>query len=165
MKLLILWLCVMGVSMLIEMFSGTYVTMWFAIAGVFAIAVNLLGLEWYFQLGVFVVISVLLIFLVRNTFADFMETGKIVFRTPQQRVIGKKAVLTQDAQEDVVNVFIDGKLMAARAQEPEADLKKGTVVEVTAVEDGILLVQEATNVKEDHSLVESAARKKKTKQA
>lgn len=161
MKMIILWLCVMGAAMLIEMLTSTYVTMWFAIGAVFATIVAALGLEWYFQVPVFLISAFICLFVIREPFVSFMENGKFEFRTPEEKVLGKQAVLTEDLGEETGHVFLDGKLMEAKTAEDAFPLSKGTVVEVTGVLEGVLLVEEATQVKEDHSLTKSAMKRKK----
>lgn len=160
MRLLILWLCVMGVSMLMEMLTSSYITMWFAIGGVFAIVFQLLGLPWYAQLLVFLIVSFLSLFLVRHLFAEFMETGHMHIRTLEEKMLSRQAVLTKDATFEGGSVFIDGKLMKAKTSDEEIRLIRGTVVEVVAVEDGVLVIEEAKKVKEDEGTLAGNARKK-----
>lgn len=160
MKLLILWLCVMGLSMLIEMLTSSYITLWFAIGGLFAVVFQLLGLPWYAQLIIFVVISFLLLFFARHIFAEFMETGSFHIRTLEEKMLSKQAVLTKDATFEEGSVFIDGKLMRAKTSFEDLVLAKGTVVEVVAVEDGVLVIEEAMKVREDEGTLIGNAKKK-----
>lgn len=160
MQLLVFWLCVMGVAMLIEMLTSTYITMWFAIGGLFAIFFNLLHISWVVQLIAFLVVSLLLLFFVRNLFTEFMETGKFHIRTLEEKMLSRQGVATVDINSQEGSIFIDGKLMKAKIPAEEESLVKGTVVEVIAVEQGILVVKEASKVKEDEGTLIGNAKKK-----
>lgn len=160
MKLLVFWLCVMGVAMLIEMLTSSYITMWFAVGGLFAVFSNLLGFSWIVQLIVFLLVSVLLLLFARTLFVEFMETGKFHIRTLEEKMLSKQAVLTVDTTFEEGSAFIDSKLMKAKTASEDEVLSKGTVVEVIAVEGGILVVRQAPKVKEDEGTLIGNAKKK-----
>ena len=161
MNWIIFWLCLMGVAMLIEMFTSTYITVWFAAGGAVAAIVAALGLEWYYQIPVFIVVSIILLFTIRPFFKNFMENGKFEVKSPEERILGKVAVLTEDISEETGHVFLEGKLYRAKVSEGQEPLMRGSIIEVTAVEEGILVVKEAEKVKEDTKLIGNAQRRKR----
>ncbi len=78
-------------------------------------------------------------------------------------MLSRQAVLTKDATFEEGSVFIDGKLMRAKTSSEELVLTKGTVVKVVAVEDGVLVIEEAMKVREDEGSLMGNAKKKMKK--
>lgn len=161
MKMIIFWLCVMGVAMLVEMFTSAYITVWFAAGGAMAAIVAALGLEWYVQLPVFIVVSVILLFVIRPIFQNYMETGKFEAKSLEEKMLSRKAVLTEDITEESGHLFLDGKLYKATAEEGQEALLRGRVVEVAAVREGVLVVKAVDVIKEDTKLVGNARKRKR----
>ncbi len=153
------WLVAVVVLVLIEMITRGLTTIWFACGALLAFFASLLGADEIGQFLVFVIASLIFLFLTRPLARRYLYTSKT--RTNVQALIGQTARVTQriDNFNGTGTAIADGKEWTARS-------KSGAVIEadamVTILEiQGVKLIVEETgrnqgqedtcHVQSDHS--------------
>ena len=87
------WLAVAIVCIVIETFTLTLTTIWFAIGGVIMVFLAFIPIPFAAQLFIFVVISLALLIFTRPVIKNKVDKKKIA--TNYERIIGKTAVVTK----------------------------------------------------------------------
>ena len=77
----IIWLALMAVLLIIEIMTLGLTTIWFAACALFAFLTALLGLNQGIQIGVFVVVSVVLLFFTRPWAVKYLNTRTVKTNT------------------------------------------------------------------------------------
>ena len=80
----IIWLALMAVLLIIEIMTLGLTTIWFAAGALFAFLTALLGLNQGIQIGVFVVVSVVLLFFTRPWAVKYLNTRTVKTNNGQQ---------------------------------------------------------------------------------
>ena len=125
--------------LVIEAITMGLTTIWFAGGALAAFFVALAGGPMLLQIGVFLVISTLLLIFTRPAAAKFMNQK--VERTNVDSLIGKHAVVTEtvDNLKGTGRVQIGGADWKARSGEESLILSKDEIVKVSRV-DGVKLI-------------------------
>ena len=90
----IIWLALMAVLLIIEIMTLGLTTIWFAAGALFAFLTALLGLNQGIQVGVFVVVSVVLLFFTRPWAVKYLNTRTV--KTNTEALVGKSARVIVD---------------------------------------------------------------------
>ena len=133
------WLGAVVLLLVIEAITMGLTTIWFAGGALAAFFVALAGGQMLLQIGVFLVISTLLLIFTRPAAAKFMNQK--VERTNVDSLIGKHAVVTEtvDNLKGTGRVQIGGADWKARSGEESLILNKDEIVKVSRV-DGVKLI-------------------------
>lgn len=133
------WLGAVVLLLVIEAITMGLTTIWFAGGALAAFFVALVGGPMLLQIGVFLVISTLLLIFTRPAAAKFMNQK--VERTNVDSLIGKHAVVTEtvDNLKGTGRVQIGGADWKARSGEESLILNKDEIVKVSRV-DGVKLI-------------------------
>lgn len=133
------WLGAVVLLLVIEAITMGLTTIWFAGGALVAFFVALAGGPLMLQIGVFLVISTLLLIFTRPAAAKFMNQK--VERTNVDSLIGKHAVVTEtvDNLKGTGRVQIGGADWKARSGEESLILGKDEIVKVSRV-DGVKLI-------------------------
>ena len=133
------WLGAVVLLLVIEAITMGLTTIWFAGGALAAFFVALAGGPMLLQIGVFLVISPLLLIFTRPAAAKFMNQK--VERTNVDSLIGKHAVVTEtvDNLKGTGRVQIGGADWKARSGEESLILNKDEIVKVSRV-DGVKLI-------------------------
>lgn len=133
------WLGAVVLLLVIEAITMGLTTIWFAGGALAAFFVALAGGPLLLQIGVFLVISTLLLIFTRPAAAKFMNQK--VERTNVDSLIGKHAVVTEtvDNLKGTGRVKIGAADWKARSEEESLILNKDEVVKVSRV-DGVKLI-------------------------
>lgn len=91
-----IWLAVAAVMAVVEVASLGLVTMWFVVGALVAFAANLLGLDVFAQVVVFLAVSVLCLVVLRPVFVKYRDRGKEEEPTP----VGQIAVVAEAIDND-----------------------------------------------------------------
>ena len=92
MEMIWVWLAVVAVSLIVEFFTWDLTSIWFAVAGLVSLILSAIdGINWVWQLGVFIVISALLIIFVRQICRKLLL--KSDEKTNVDAFVGKKTTL------------------------------------------------------------------------
>lgn len=133
------WLGAVVLLLVIEAITMGLTTIWFAGGALAAFFVALAGGPLMLQIGVFLVISTLLLIFTRPAAAKFMNQK--VERTNVDSLIGKHAVVTEtvDNLKGTGRVKIGAADWKARSEEESLILNRDEVVKVSRV-DGVKLI-------------------------
>lgn len=137
----IIWLALMAVLLIIEIMTLGLTTIWFAAGTLFAFLTALLGLNQGIQVGVFVVVSVVLLFFTRPWAVKYLNTRTV--KTNTEALVGKSARVIVDINnlKGEGQVVINGLEWTARSSDDTIIFRTGDVVTVVGIE-GVKLIVE-----------------------
>lgn len=134
----LVWLIIAFLLAVIEAFSLGLTTIWFAGGAVCAVVAALLGAPVPLQVGIFVVVSILLLVLTRPWAMKHFK--KNLEPTNIDAVIGKEAMVTKDISPfSAGEARLNGLTWVALATDKTKTIIAGTAVKVDAVE-GVKLI-------------------------
>ena len=137
----IIWLALTAVLLLIEIVTLGLTTIWFAAGALFAFFAALLGMNQGIQIGVFVVVSVVLLFFTRPLAVEYLNTKTI--KTNTEALVGKTARVIVDINnlKSQGQVVINGLEWTARSSDDTVVFKIGDAVTIVGIE-GVKLIVE-----------------------
>lgn len=140
-----IWLIAAAAFIAIEIVTVGFLVFWLAIGALFAMIVSFFTDSILIQTVVFVVSSILLIFLTKP-FVNKLTQKDISVQTNAYSIIGKKGIVTQDinSTQGVGQIKVNGEIWSAKC-EGDSVIEKGTEVEVTEI-DGVKAVVKALAV-------------------
>ncbi len=135
----VIWLGIVVVLLIIEALTMGLTTIWFAGGALIAFVTALAGGPMPLQIGVFLVISTLLLIFTRPAAAKFMNHK--VEKTNVDSLIGKHAVVTErvDNLQGLGRVMVGSVDWTARSKDESIVLEKDEVVKILKV-DGVKLI-------------------------
>ena len=137
----IIWLALTVVLLIIEIVTLGLTTIWFAAGALFAFFAALLGMNQGIQIGVFVVVSVVLLFFTRPLAVKYLNTKTI--KTNTEALVGKTARVIVDINnlKSQGQVVINGLEWTARSSDDTVVFKIGDAVTIVGIE-GVKLIVE-----------------------
>lgn len=122
------WLVVLIVCLIAEAATTQLVTLWFAAGSIGALFAAYAGLGWAGQLGIFLVLSFLLLFLLRPLFGGVLRPRQD--KTNADRILGQTAVVIQaiDNRQGTGQIRLMGQVWTARSTQEEEIAAGETVV-------------------------------------
>ena len=137
----IIWLALTAVLLIIEIVTLGLTTIWFAAGALFAFFAALLGMNQGIQIGVFVVVSVVLLFFTRPLAVKYLNTKTI--KTNTEALVGKTARVIVDINnlKSKGQVVINGLEWTARSSDDTVVFKIGDAVTIVGIE-GVKLIVE-----------------------
>lgn len=137
----IIWLALTTVLLIIEIVTLGLTTIWFAAGALFAFFAALLGMNQGIQIGVFVVVSVVLLFFTRPLAVKYLNTKTI--KTNTEALVGKTARVIVDINnlKSQGQVVINGLEWTARSSDDTVVFKIGDAVTIVGIE-GVKLIVE-----------------------
>ena len=137
----IIWLALTAVLLIIEIVTLGLTTIWFAAGALFAFFAALLGMNQGIQIGVFVVVSVVLLFFTRPLAVKYLNTKTI--KTNTEALVGKTARVIVDINnlKSQGQVVINGLEWTARSSDDTVVFKIGDAVTLVGIE-GVKLIVE-----------------------
>ena len=133
---ILIWVFIAILFIIFELTTNTLVLLWFGISALVSAALNYLGFDIYIQFAVFIILSLVLIFLTRK-FA-IKVTEEPTKKATSERLIGMKATVIKKLSADEAIVEVRGEKWSAIIPE-DADVDD--VVKITSI-DSIKLVTE-----------------------
>lgn len=142
----IYWLIAFVILVGIEVATMALTTIWFAGGAFVAFLLSLLGVGLEIQLGVFVVVSFLLLFLTRPFASKYVNSHTV--KTNADSLIGKEARVIDEINNDMGTgvAVVNGQEWTARAAADSEIYAAGTKVWIKAIQ-GVKLI--VTTSKED----------------
>lgn len=133
------WLIAFVVLLGIEAMTMALTTVWFAGGALVAFVLALLGINVQVQLGVFVIVSFILLFFTRPFALKYVNKNTV--KTNMDSIIGKSARVTATINnvEGKGAAVLNGQEWTARALEDENIYPVGTMVEVKEIR-GVKLI-------------------------
>ncbi len=135
------WIIVLIVSILVEVVSLGLTCIWVAGGALAAAAVAALGLELWFQILVFVAVTLVLLMFTRPVAVKYFNKERI--RTNVESLIGRQAIVISEIDniQGIGQVTVGGQEWSARSCDERGRVEVGAVVRVAAV-NGVKLIVE-----------------------
>ena len=136
------WLIALVAFIVIEIATMGLTTIWFAGGALIALALALMKVSFYVQLGAFLVISIVLLVCTRPLAVKFFNQKRE--KTNIDSMIGKQAIVVAqiDNLREEGQVILNGMEWSARAYEEGNIIPAGAVVEVKEIRGVKLMVME-----------------------
>lgn len=137
----VLWLAVLVILVVIELFTMGLTTIWFAGGALAAALVSLPGLPVSLQIFVFLAVSAVLLYFTRPVAVKYFNRDRV--RTNIESMIGRQAIVISEINnlEGVGQVNTGGMEWSARSSYNNIVLPVGAVVTILGV-DGVKLIVE-----------------------
>lgn len=134
-----LWLVLIIIFVLVELFTMGLTTIWFAIGSLGGFLASLAGLPLWVQCIVFVVLAVVMLFFTRPFAVRYFNRERVL--TNAEGLIGRDAIVTSevDNRHGVGHVTIDGQEWSARSEDDKRIFMVGDVGQVVAIS-GVKLI-------------------------
>lgn len=91
--MMILWIVLIIITIVVELETTNLVTIWFTIGAVGALISSTLGLPPFLQVGIFALVSLILLILTRPLTRKMMKTE--IIKTNADKVIGMNGIVTK----------------------------------------------------------------------
>lgn len=135
----LIWVFIAIIFIIFELTTNTFVLLWFGISALVSAALNYLGFDIYVQIAVFIILSLILIFLTRK-FA-ITVTEEPTKKATSERLIGMEATVIKKLSESEAIVEVRGEKWSALIP---SDANVDDVVKITSI-DSIKLITEKIN--------------------
>ncbi len=142
----IIWLSALVILLIAEALTLGLTTIWFAGGSLAALVAALFGANVWIQLGVFLVVSLILLIFTRPVAVRYMN--KSTLKTNVDSLTGETGVVSEriDNLEATGKVRLNDVFWTARSEDGNA-IEQGTVVEIAGVEGVKLIVRVKEEVK------------------
>lgn len=104
---LILWIIISLVALIIDIFTSSFLFVWFAIGGIVALILALLHVSFFVQIVVFVILSVILLSIGYPMIKKSIKNNIPVISSMEEDYIGKEFV-SKEAIEDKATIKVEG---------------------------------------------------------
>ncbi len=131
------WLIVMIIFIIFELVTLGLTTIWFALGSLVALAVAAVGGPLWLQILVFVLVSLLTLFGIRNLAVTFFNQNRE--KTNADGLIGRKGIVT----EEISNIHATGQVTVAGQEWTARSVADGVVYEAGAM----VVIREIKGVK------------------
>ena len=137
-----IWLFLVVVLLIIELVTVGLTTIWFAAGSVSAFLLSLAGLGIGWQIGVFLVVSIVLFVFTRPWAMKYVN--KKSEKTNYEGVIGRTVKVTQEINntEQTGKAVYDGQEWTARSVDDNTVIEAGQLARVVRIEGVKLIVRE-----------------------
>ena len=138
----VFWLILLIIMILIEIITVGLTTIWFAGGAVAALLAYAIGLSQVWQVVIFLVVPLLLLFFTRPFAIKYINTNQV--KTNYESLIGKKVRITEtvDNLKETGTVVINGVEWTVRTQKEGVILPPGSIARIIQVEGVKLIVEE-----------------------
>lgn len=139
MELWMLWLAIAVVFLIVEGLTVEVISIWFSVSSLISMTLDLFGLGIYWQLGAFVLSSVLLIIFTRPMIAKYLKRNES--KTNVDSLIGEIATITKEIlPDDRGEARLKGQYWLAVSANNEK-IEINTKVTIIAIEGAKLIVK------------------------
>ena len=142
----VFWLIVLVVLIATEIATMGLTTIWFAAGALVAAIISLLGGNVWWQVGIGLVVSLLLLFFTRPIAVKYFNRERV--RTNVESLVGRQAIVISEVNnlQGTGQVNISGQEWSARASYDSVTYPVGSVVNVVAISGVKLIVEERKEV-------------------
>ncbi len=147
------WLIIAGVCLVIEIATIGFLVFWFAVAALITAVLSLFIQNVIVQTVIFILISVVLIFLTKPLTDKISRKDKVI--TNSNTVIGKEAIVTKEINKTVGSVGqvkVCGDTWSAVSPNYNSPITVGSTVKILKI-DGVKLVVEPINVEAKEKVI------------
>ena len=137
-----IWLMTLVLFVVVEIATMGLTTIWFAGGALVALLLAAFNTSFYVQLGVFLVVSIVLLVVTRPLALKYFN--QTVEKTNAEGLIGKQAIVVTRIHnlKEEGQVMLGGMEWSARAYEENGIIPSGSVVEVKEIQGVKLIVSE-----------------------
>ncbi len=129
---IIVWAAILVISIVVECCTTALVSIWFAPSAAVCILLELFGVRnVYIQLAAFLLLTVLLVFLLRNKIRESFKSGTTM--TNVDSLIGKTAIVEQDICDGLVGRVKVGGMSWAAYSDENLNIAAGEKVKILAI--------------------------------
>ncbi len=141
--MLVIWSILIVTTVILELSTTNLITVWFSVGAIAALIATVCGLNIYFQLSIFVVVTIIALIATRPLAKKIMN--REVIHTNADRVIGMVGIITIAFSEDEVGqVKVDNNLWRAVNLEHQS-FYEGEKVQIDAISGTKLIVSKIIN--------------------
>ncbi len=135
------WLIAFVVLLVVEILTMGLTTIWFAGGALAAFGVGIIGMGTIVQIVVFIIVSLVLMFLTRPWAVKYFNKDRE--KTNADSLIGQQAVVTEtvDTLQAKGVVVINGLEWSAKTKEPNGLIEKDSIVIVEEIQGVKLIVR------------------------
>jgi len=135
------WLAVVALGLIIEFITQDLTSIWFAIAGLVCLIIAATKCcSWEWQVGIFIVLSALLIIFVRKIAKKFLfRRGEI--KTNVDANVGKRTKLLTSIENDKAGSIAINGITYTAISEDSSKIDEGKVVEIVRVDGNKFVVK------------------------
>lgn len=137
---LYIWLAVTAVAVIVEFVTNELVSVWFICGGVVAAILAGAGLEWYYHVPAFIVISLVMLLCLRDVAVKRLNRGGS--RTNAETVIGKEFELLSDIGFNSPGTIKINDVIWNAVTEDGKNVEKGKKVIILRIEGNKYIVKE-----------------------
>lgn len=138
---LYIWLAVTAAALIIEFITSEMVSVWFVGGGLIAMLLAGIGLNWYFHVPAFIVVSFVLMLCFRRLVMQ--KLNKAAEKTNAETVIGKEFELLSDIKfNEAGSIKVNGVVWTAIAEDEHTEIPAGKIVVVLKIEGNKYIVKE-----------------------
>lgn len=135
-----IWLGITAAALVFEFITSEMVSIWFVGGGLIAMLLAGLGLDWYFHVPAFIVVSFILMLCFRSLVMKKLK-GKEV-KTNAETAIGREYELIDGIGfNSMGTIKINGIIWSAIAEDENAEIPAGTKVIVKKIEGNKYIVE------------------------
>ena len=140
------WVAVIALAIVVEVFSAQLLSIWFAVGGIAALAASFFTENIVIQVVLFFVVSIVSLAIIFPLARKSLKTKEHV-KTNADRYIGKLAIVTEDISniDAKGQVKVDNQIWSARSENGET-ISEGTKVNVLRIEGVKLIVSAKENI-------------------
>ncbi len=136
-----IWLGITILALIVEFLTSELVSIWFAGGGLISLILAVVGVPWYIQIGVFVVVSALSLLLFRRILKKHLI--KDTEETNVDSIVGKELVLLEEIDLDKIgSVKVNDVVWSAAGETPQTKIEAGKTIKVLKVSGNKLIVKE-----------------------
>ena len=138
----IVWLGIFVILLIIEILTMGLTTIWFAGGALAAFGAGVIGFGLVVQVVVFVVVSVLLLFLTRPLAVKYFNQERQ--KTNAESLIGQQALVIEDIDtlQSAGRVEVNGQEWSAKTDEPDGKIEKNKIVVIDGIQGVKLIVRD-----------------------
>ena len=142
-NLWLLWTLVCVLALILEVSSGTFYLLCFAVGAAVAIVSSFFGIALWAQVLVFVIFSCLCVFCVRPVVVRYLHSDRRNRKSNAESLLGREGVVIEPiTAENPGYVKIDGDAWRAVSKDG-SNIDKGAIVKVVARESIVVTVEVA----------------------
>lgn len=136
------WLAIFVILLIIEIITMGLTTIWFALGALAAFLAGIFGFKTAAQIGVFLVVSVILLILTRPIAVKYFNKDRQ--KTNVESLIGQQGLVLEevDTLKSAGLVEVNGQEWSAKTDEPDGKIPKNAVVVVDGIQGVKLIVRE-----------------------
>ena len=129
-----IWIGVLVLAVIVEIITDNLVSIWFVPAATITTILDFAGLDWVWQLIIFLVISLIGIFLVRRLVSKRMKVNDE--KTNIEAIIGEKCIVTEriDNYAGCGQAKVRGQIWSARGCNDDDVFEVGDILRIVAIE-------------------------------